>query len=116
MLAETLYDLGYKPSKADGDVWLRPAVKPDGFEYYKMVLCYVDDVLAMSFDPMKMMKGIQNQFKLKDDKIVEPDMYLGAQVGKMTNAEGVECWTMSSDKYCKAAVSNIEATLEKSNK
>ena len=47
-LAETLYDLGYTPSKADPDVWLRPAVKPcglHGFEYYEMVLVYdVDDI------------------------------------------------------------------------
>jgi hypothetical protein len=41
LLAETIYDLGYVPTKADPDVWLRPAVKVDGFEYYEMVLCYV---------------------------------------------------------------------------
>ena len=35
LLAETLYDLNYRPTKADPDVWLRSAVKPDGFEYYE---------------------------------------------------------------------------------
>ena len=29
-LAGLLHDIGYTPSKADPDVWLRPAVKPDG--------------------------------------------------------------------------------------
>ena len=33
LFAETLYDIGDTPSKADPDVWLRPAVKLDGFEY-----------------------------------------------------------------------------------
>lgn len=33
LLDKTLYDLGYVPTKADPDVWLRPAVKVDGFEY-----------------------------------------------------------------------------------
>jgi hypothetical protein len=33
-LVETLDAMGYKPSYADPDVWLRPAVKPDGFKYY----------------------------------------------------------------------------------
>jgi hypothetical protein len=33
LLAETLHDIGYTPTKADPDVWLRPAVKADGFEY-----------------------------------------------------------------------------------
>ena len=50
-LAETLYDIGYKPTWADPDVWLRPAVKPDGFEYYEYTLCYIDDVLCLSHDP-----------------------------------------------------------------
>ena len=64
LLAETLHDLGYKPTKADPYVWLRPALKPDGFEYYELVLFYVDDVLCMSHDAMRTMKGIQRSFKL----------------------------------------------------
>ena len=80
LLAETLYDLIYRPTKADPDVWLRPAVKPDGFEYYELVLCYVDDVLCMSHNAMKTMKGIQRSFKLKDDKIEEPDTYFGCRI------------------------------------
>ena len=33
-LAETLYDLGYRPSMADPDVWLWPYIKEkDGFKY-----------------------------------------------------------------------------------
>ena len=75
LLAKTLYDLNYRPTKADPDVWLRPAAKPDGFEYYELVLCYFDDVLCMSHNAMKTMKGIQRSFKLKDDKIEEPDTY-----------------------------------------
>ena len=39
--AETLYDIGFVPTRADPDVWHRPAVKEDGFEYYEIcpVLC-----------------------------------------------------------------------------
>ena len=54
-LAEKLYEFGYTPTKADPDVWLRKAVKAYGFQYYEMVLCYVDDVLFISYDPMKTM-------------------------------------------------------------
>ena len=33
-LAETLYDLGYRPSMEDPDVWIRPYIKEkDGFKY-----------------------------------------------------------------------------------
>ena len=59
LLAKTLYDIRYTPSKADPDIWIRPEVKPDGFEYYKMILCYVDDVLSISHDAMQTMKGMQ---------------------------------------------------------
>ena len=58
LLAETLHDIGYKPSYADPDVWLRPGIKPDGFEYWEMVLCYVDDVLSISHDPTRTMNLI----------------------------------------------------------
>ena len=37
-LAEKLHDIGLIPSRADPDVWRRPAVKPDGFEYYIGIL------------------------------------------------------------------------------
>ena len=49
-LAETLHDIGFKPTKADPDVWIRPAVKPDGSEYYEYIMCYVDDILSVSLD------------------------------------------------------------------
>jgi hypothetical protein len=114
LLAETLYDLSYVPTKADPDVWIRPAVKPDGFEYYEMVLIFVDDCLAVSHDPMKTMKGIQKDFKLKDDKIAPPDMYLGSQLEKKV-IDGESCWTMTSEKYVKAAVANVEEKLAKTN-
>ena len=45
MLAQTFRDLGYVPSKADPDVWLKAETKPDGTEYYAYFLLYVDDVL-----------------------------------------------------------------------
>ena len=36
-LAGVLHDLGYMPTKADPGVWIKPAVKPDGSEYYEIV-------------------------------------------------------------------------------
>jgi hypothetical protein len=44
-------DLGFKASKAEPGVWIRPAVKANGFEYYKYILTYVDDCLVVSGDP-----------------------------------------------------------------
>ena len=41
-LAETLLAMGYTPTKADPDVWLTKATKPNGEEYYCYMLVYVD--------------------------------------------------------------------------
>ena len=71
-LSETLDAMGYCPSYVDPDLWLRPKVKPDSFEYYKYILSYVDNVLCISHNPRKLMKRIQEDFKLKDEKIEPP--------------------------------------------
>ena len=49
-LVETLHDIGVNPTKADPNVWICPAVKPDGSEYYEYIMCYVDDILSVSLD------------------------------------------------------------------
>ena len=113
-LAETLYDIGFVPTRADPDVWRRPAVKEDGFEYYEYVLCYVDDILAISHKAKDALKAVQAVFKLKDDRIEPPDMYLGATLSVM-EYNGVQGWCMTSDKYVKAAVENVELELAKLN-
>jgi hypothetical protein len=62
------------------------------------------------------MERIQDDFKLKDDKIAEPDVYLGATLSKMKLANGKECWTMSPEQYVKAAVTNVEEDLKRQGK
>ena len=113
-LAEKLHNIGFIPTCVDPDVWCRPAVKPDSFEYYEYILCYVDDLLAISHDAQEVLKSVQDTFKFKDDKIDKPDVYLGAQLDKMS-VDGFEGWTMSSEKYVKLAIENIEQTLAETN-
>ena len=113
-LAEKLHDIGFIPTHAYPDVWRRPAVKPDGFEYYEYILCCVDDLLAISHDAQKVLKSVQDTFKFKDDKIDKPDVYLGAQLDKLS-VDGFEGWIMSSEKYVKSAIENIEQMLAESN-
>jgi hypothetical protein len=47
---------------------------------------------------------------LKDNKIKKPEHFLGAQLAQKT-IEGVECWTLTSEDYIKAAIINVEAAL-----
>jgi hypothetical protein len=38
--------MDFVASLADPDVWMRPAVKDNGFEYYEYLLVYADDIIA----------------------------------------------------------------------
>ena len=111
MLAQTLTDLGYRSTKADPDVWIRPQTKPDGFEYYEMVLVYVDDILHLSHDTKPTMDALGKLYLLREDACGEPKRYLGANVGKYQLPDGREVWSMSSNDYIKNAVKNLEETL-----
>ena len=91
-LAEALYNLGYRSSVADPDVWMRPDIKEKyGFKYWEYVLCYVDNVLCISKNPIHTIKGIQSNFKLKDNKMKKPGVYLSADVSTMDNEQGDKC-------------------------
>ena len=91
---------------------MQPAVKPNGFKYYEYVLCFVDEILSISHFPDVTMDGIQACFTLRDDKVEEPNDYLGAQLSKTKYECGNDFWTMSSSKYCKAAITNVEERLD----
>ena len=56
-----------------------------------MVLCDVDDVLAILAAPMKNIEGIKVVFKLKSDKVEVPDMYIGASIQKVETVDGTDC-------------------------
>ena len=111
-LAERLDEMGFRPTHADPDVWLRPAIKPDGEQYYEYVLVNVDDLLSMSHDARAVLEEVRKEgrFKIKGNKIEEPSTYLGATVEKK-QMNGYTCWTMSSTAYIKAAIANVEEKL-----
>ena len=94
-------------------MWLKAGVKPDGFKYYEIALCYVDDVMVISHLPSRTISGIQRVFKLKGDGANPPDMYLGVTLEKKPNSQGTPCWSMSSEKYVAASVVNVEEKLNK---
>ena len=115
-IAETLDEMVYWTSYADPDLWLRPEMKPDGFKYYEYILCCVDGVLCIFHNPRKLMKRIQEDFKIKDDKIEPPGVYIGVTLAKMKLESGKYCWTISPEKYVKVTVTNVDKDLDRSGK
>jgi hypothetical protein len=111
-ISNVIETLGFKPCRADPDVWMRPATKADGLVVYEYVLVYSDDLIIIGLHPEEIAAQVSQHFKFKGNVAEKPEQYLGANVGLMTINE-VTCWYMSSDEYCKAAVGNIETWLHK---
>ena len=110
-MAEKLDEIGFRSSTTDADVWLRPASKSDGEEYYEYILTYVDDILCMSCNPEVPMEEIASKFSFKD-KVTPPKNYLGAILDEK-HINGKPCWTMSSVAYVKAAIENVRKKITK---
>ena len=84
-LAQVLYDMNYRPSREDPNVWIKFSVKVNGFKYYEYILFYFDNVLCISHVSLKTIDGIKSVFKLKGDRAEPPKMYLGTVLQKVTN-------------------------------
>ena len=111
-LAKKLDELNFKSCIADPDVWRRPATKEDGSEYYKYVLTYVDDLIAVSQNAKKVLQDISQDIKLKNDKIEPPNNYLGAKLCTKI-IDGTKRWVISSEDYVNAAIKNVEEIAKK---
>ena len=81
-----------------------------------MILCYVDDILCISHDPMRTMQRIKEKFALKNDEVKTPSDYLGGTLSQMTNDMGKTCWCQSSDKYVEAAIANVGTKLKEADR
>ena len=114
-LAATLKEkLGFQSCRADGDVWLRPAVKATGEKVYDYILVYTDDILIVSEHPKRIMESIQSEYRVKPESIMEPKVYLGSDVGKyrFPDQPAKDYWYISSHSYVKEAVRNVSNWAE----
>jgi len=102
-LARTMELLGYRPTQADPDVWIKRASKKDGSDYYKLMLIYVDDVLHIAEDPEEDMAKFGQEYRLKDS-VGPPDRYLGGNIEKVQTQDGSVAWSMSCYDYLINAV------------
>lgn len=114
-LAGTLGNLGFKPTLADPDVWIRPASKLNGEHYYEYLFVYVDDILVLSEKPEIVMQGISKAYCLKEGSVGRPTAYLGAQIKehRLPDNPTKVLWSMSAEKYLKEAIRVVEMDLSK---
>jgi hypothetical protein len=85
-LASAMTDLNFKPCQADLDVWMQPAVKPDGTKYYEYVLINADGILVIAHRVSSNIYNLSALYCLEEDpsngkKYDTPDQYLSASIG-----------------------------------
>jgi hypothetical protein len=80
LLLGTLHDLGIRSTLVDPDIWIKPATKVNGIEYYEYIFIYVDDLLVLSEDPKAILKTIGEIYRLKSDSVAKPTTCLGALI------------------------------------
>jgi Reverse transcriptase (RNA-dependent DNA polymerase) len=116
LVAEQLWDMGYRSCRGDPDVWFRPAVTKDGYDVYEYVLMYVDDLFCVSPNPEHTMNELRQHFTFKKNEVKVPTMFLGASLLQKNLLTGGTCWAMSSEKYVNSAVDNVRNTLRTAGK
>ena len=102
-LADTLRTMGFFPSYADPDVWMR--APPNPFAPYKYIVVYVDDLFVAMKDPLAFLQELQTDpwnYKLKG--VGPPRYHLG--VDFFRDSDGTLC--MGTQTYAKRLLSNFE--------
>ena len=108
-LAVRLRDMGFRPSKADHDLWLR--LNGDHYEY---IATWVDDLLVASRNPNAIMDELRQDYILKGVGI--PEYYLGGNVdilGEQWEKEGIK-YALSAQTYVKNVVEKFETLFGQS--
>ena len=83
-LSSTLCLIGFMPTKADPDLWLR-----DAGDHYEYIAVYSDDLLVFSKDPVKILRGLETLYLLKG--VGRPEFYLGGDVNMAKTAKSYMC-------------------------
>ena len=98
--ADTLRDLGFKPTYADPDVWLR-----DAGDVYEYVTTWVDDLLVAMKKPKEFMDALQSEpYKYKLKGVEEPKYHLGGDFFR--DFDGTLCY--GAQTYIKRLIQDYE--------
>ena len=88
MFTDTLPAMNFISTQADPDIYRRKSRKPDGEEYYEILLVYIDNMMACSHDPQAIMDDLALTSDLKEGSVGAPTIYLGADIKKYQVGNG----------------------------
>ena len=109
---DTLCNIDVVTMVADIDVYRRWARKPNGEDYYELMLIYVDCVLCCSHNPQMIMDAVALMYYLKYRSVGTPKGYLGAEIKKYQVRCGKYHWSMPITQYMKNTIKTIEVLLK----
>jgi len=87
MLADTLRDMGFTPSRAEGDIWMR---KSEDGKIYEYIAVYVDDLAIAARDPMGLCNLLMKKYNYKLKGTGPIAFHLGCDFFR--DVEGVLCF------------------------
>ena len=105
--SDVLRDMGYFPSRAEPDIWMR-----DMGDHYEYIGVYVDDLLIVSKNSKLILDMLINQYKFNLKGSGNIEFYLGCDYFR--DEHGVLCY--APRKYIKKTVENYERIFKKKPK
>ena len=95
-------------------MWRRPAIKSNEDNHWEYVMYYTDDCLVISeLGEAILRKELKPYFRLKEESIGHPTIYLGGKVSRVVLSNGFIDWAFSASQYVQEAVAKVEAHLNK---
>ena len=106
---DILHDMGFKPSKADPDIWMKSS--KDG-SHYEYIAVYVDDLAICMKDPKSFCDTLKEKYKLKLKGVGPINYHLGC--GYTRDEDG----TLVADprKYVEKILESMKKPLEKNQR
>ena len=101
--ADTLRDMGFKPCKADPDVWMR-----DCMTHYEYVCVYVDDIMHMSKNPQLFFDELKEKYQYNLKGVGRPTYHLGGDF--VHDKDGTLAWGAKS--YVKKMLAAYEVMFQ----
>ena len=83
----------------------------DGYDYYEMLLVYVDDIMIVSHLGDEASKKIGNFYNIKEGDKGPHTQYLGTDTEKIQTEDGREVWTNSSRYYINNTIETVEGFI-----
>jgi hypothetical protein len=97
--ADCLRDMGFTPSKAESDIWMRR-----NGDIYEYIAVYVDDLAIVAKDPQYIVQELENKYKFKLKGTGPTTVHLGMEFYR--DADGVLC--LSPKRYIDRMISSYQ--------